>query len=316
MIGMLMLLVAFFKSTPWIAENVFPWVSFSNAITVLVIVPICLILAIFKKTRGFGSVGLFLCSYVVGITLWIWSLILSYTMAGIVWMIMGLLFGGIGIVPIALIASLLRMEWLIAIEIIVLAIIAFALRSFGIFLTGKASQAIEEKATQGRSSFPLAEDVEDGVEEDQSDKTISDFVDLTRNEMVKRGIMTKEKAERLITPDMLQELASLPQTDVYIVGEYGKVLTETPGPLRPLSKLPYPKETIKQAIEKLLARSQDPEYRNHLETALFSLDDFIPDDEVPLDKEENTRKWLKVRLGIERQRGTQQEMPTEEKWAE
>jgi hypothetical protein len=52
MIGMLMLLMMFLKSIPWIAENVFPWVSFSTAITLLVIVPICLILAIFTKTPG------------------------------------------------------------------------------------------------------------------------------------------------------------------------------------------------------------------------------------------------------------------------
>src|SRR6266542_1906755 len=105
--------------------------------------------------------------------------------------------------------------------------------------------------------------------------------------------------------DGIQEMSSLTQREVEIVGEYGGVLAELPGPLRPLSKLPYPKETIRQAIEKLLARSQDPEYRNLLKTVLLALDDFVPDEEVPLDKEENRRKWLKVRLGVERQRGNQ-----------
>ncbi len=146
----------------------------------------------------------------------------------------------------------------------------------------------------------------DGI---QSDKSISDFIDSARSEAVEKGAMTREKAERMITPDRLQEMSSLPQREVEIVGEYGGVLAELPGPLRPLSKLPYPKETIRQAIEKLLARSQDPEYRNLLKTVLLALDDFVPDEEVPLDKEENRRKWLKVRLGVERQRGNQQEMP-------
>src|SRR5262249_53281478 len=51
----------------------------------------------------------------------------------------------------------------------------------------------------------------------------------------------------------------------------------------------------RRAIETLLSRSRDPEYRNHLETALIVLDDFVPDEEVPLDEEENTRKWLTSR---------------------
>jgi hypothetical protein len=139
------------------------------------------------------------------------------------------------------------------------------------------------------------------ADEGQSDKAISDFVDSVRNDAVERGAMTREGAERMITPDKLQDLASLPQRDVEIAGEYGRVLAEVPGPLRPLSKLPYPKETIRRAIEKLLARSQDPEYRNLLKTVLLALDDFVPDEEVPSDKEENKRKWLKDRLGVERQ---------------
>ncbi len=134
----------------------------------------------------------------------------------------------------------------------------------------------------------------------QSDKAISDFVDSVRNDAVERGALTREEAERVFTIDWLRDRQSLPERELEIAGEYGKVLAELPGPLRPLSKLPYPKETIRQAIEKLLPMTQNPEYKKSLRVSLSFLDDFVPDEEVPPDKEENTRKWLKVRLGIER----------------
>lgn len=133
-VGGLILLITVFKGTPWIAENIYPWAMLATAITIVVAVPISLLLAIFKRTRGAGGVGLFVSSYIVGISLWIWSLIVAYSLAGFFWTIAGLLIGGVGIVPIALIASLLKAEWAIAVQILVIAIVVFSFRWFGIFL--------------------------------------------------------------------------------------------------------------------------------------------------------------------------------------
>lgn len=185
-----------------------------------------------------------------------------------------------------------------------------ALCFVGLFIVGILISVRDYYRAIGKGKIaPSSHDSSTGKEEgeDQNDKAISDFVDMAGNEMVKRGTMTRGKAERFITLDMLHELASLPERDVHIVGEYGRVLTETPGPMRPISKLPFPKETIRTAIETLLAQSRDPEYRNHLKTVLFALGDFVPDEEVPVDKEENSRKWMMRRFGVERPRGTRQE---------
>jgi len=86
--------------------------------------------------------------------------------------------------------------------------------------------------------------------------------------------------------------------DEVIAAGYGRVLTEWRLPLRPLSTLPYPKEAIRQALKNLLLHSQDSEYRQALQTGLLVLDDFIPDEEVPMDKGENTRKWWEVRCKL------------------
>jgi hypothetical protein len=111
-----------------------------------------------------------------------------------------------------------------------------------------------------------------------------------------------------IERDILHEAyISLPQIETNIVADYGKILEMTPGLLRPLSTLPYPKAAIRAAIERLLSMVQIPKYKEALQIGLFALDDFVPDDEVPPDKAENRRKWLKVRFGIERQPGTLKE---------
>jgi len=138
-IGGLVLILLFFRGTPWIAENIYPWINTVSGIALIIVVPISLILSIFKRTRGIGGSGLFISSYAVGINLWVWSLMVAYSLAGIVWLVVGVLAGGIGIVPIAIIASLIRTEWAVAGQILILLLIVFALRGFGAYIAGKAS---------------------------------------------------------------------------------------------------------------------------------------------------------------------------------
>ena len=123
----------------YIAENIYPWVNTASGIALLTAVPISLLLSIFKLTRGIGGAGLYISSYLVGINLWVWSLMVAYSLAGLIWLLIGVLAGGIGIVPIAIIASLLKAEWTMAGQIFILLVIVFALRWFGVYLAGKAS---------------------------------------------------------------------------------------------------------------------------------------------------------------------------------
>lgn len=137
-IGGLVLLIMLFKGTPWIAENIYPWVMLAAGVGAFIVVPVSLLLAIFRRTRGIGGAGLFFSSYLIGLSLWVWSLIIAYSLAGVFWMIFGLVFGGVGIVPIAFIAALLKAEWAVAVQILVVAIVVFALRGFGLFLAEKS----------------------------------------------------------------------------------------------------------------------------------------------------------------------------------
>lgn len=127
----------------WVAANIYPTVSFILAAFVLIVIPISLVLAIFKKTRGFGATGLLISSYALGLNLWLSSLIMAYVFAGTFWMIVGLLFGGIGVVPIAFIATLLSSEWLIAGQIFSMAVIVYGVRALSFYLSERADNKNE-----------------------------------------------------------------------------------------------------------------------------------------------------------------------------
>lgn len=136
-IGGLILLLMFINGTPWISKTIYPFIANTSSVALFIGVPICLLLAIFKRSRGIGGAGLVISSYLIGINLWVWSLIVAYSLAGVVWMITGILAGGIGIVPIAIIASVLKSEWSLSGQMLLMAGIVFSLRFGGIYLASK-----------------------------------------------------------------------------------------------------------------------------------------------------------------------------------
>ena len=137
-VGGFALLALLISGIGWIKENVYPWVILLNQIALFVVVPISLLLSIFKKTRGFGAIGLLIASYMFGLSLWVWSLIVAYNLAGTFWLIVGIILGGIGVVPIALIAALFSAEWFIALQIAITAIVIYAVRGFSFFLADRS----------------------------------------------------------------------------------------------------------------------------------------------------------------------------------
>ena len=133
----ILLLVAIFKSIGWIAEVLLPisgWVT----VIALLLVPIFLLAAIPRVIRGWAGLGIMLSSYAVGISLWLWSLVIAYAMAGVFWIIVGLFFAGIGVVAVAGVASALHGEWLIFIQIVVGVVIVYVLRVLGNYLIDKS----------------------------------------------------------------------------------------------------------------------------------------------------------------------------------
>ena len=145
-IGAIFLVAMFVKGGVWFSERAYPWLVAINAIAFLIILFVLLPLTIFRRTRAFGGGGIYISSFVFGLTLWVWSLLISYTLWGVGGVVAGLLLGGIGVVPIAFIASLFHGLWSIIGQILLLTAITFGTRFFGIYLMMKSEQTYDHEA--------------------------------------------------------------------------------------------------------------------------------------------------------------------------
>ena len=114
-------------------------------------VPICLIVSVFRRARSFAAFGLLLISCLLGLGVWLLSLVLADELAGAFWTIMGLCLAGVGIVPVAFIAALLRTEWAQAIQIAVAAVAFYAIASMSYFIASGA----EKDAPKSRRHRPF-----------------------------------------------------------------------------------------------------------------------------------------------------------------
>jgi len=117
---------------------------FSSIVLVFNIL-ILLPLSFVGKTRGFSAVGFYISSYVFGLELWIRSLLLTYVIWGGFWVAVGLLFFGIGVLPMALIATLIDGSFLIFGSLCLSAFMVYGARTYGLYLAEKLEK---EKMTK------------------------------------------------------------------------------------------------------------------------------------------------------------------------
>jgi hypothetical protein len=126
---------------PWMFEHFPTWVFLIAGVSLLIIqilthlggisliaiLPISLLLSISNKSRKLGAKGFLLSACIVSIISLYLSIITSINYAGILWMMIGLSLGGIGIIPIAFVAALLKADWLMSLLILGSIILVFGL---------------------------------------------------------------------------------------------------------------------------------------------------------------------------------------------
>jgi hypothetical protein len=118
----------FIFGAAWASTKLLPWFSVLTRVTFGIVVFILLPLAIPKATRGFSSVALFVASYVFGATLWMKGLLLTLAIWGVGAVFIGLFLAGVGVVPIAMLATLIKGMWGQLVELVLLAIMTFGCR--------------------------------------------------------------------------------------------------------------------------------------------------------------------------------------------
>ena len=96
------------------------------------------ILAIFRRTRPWGGLVLHVFSYLVGAATWFYGAAATFTSFGWLGLIVGLLFMGIGVVPLGIIGGFIYLDSSIAFGIIVMLIATFMFRGIGVWLMAQS----------------------------------------------------------------------------------------------------------------------------------------------------------------------------------
>ncbi|MBO1223490.1 MAG: hypothetical protein JYX80_03595 [Candidatus Scalindua sediminis] len=100
-------------------------------IAIFVLVP----MALFKRTRPQAGIGLFIASWLFGITTWTLGATVTFVSFGWIGFLIGVIFLGVGVVPIAIFAAFILLKSLsLGVSLIVMAIIVFGCRYGGAIL--------------------------------------------------------------------------------------------------------------------------------------------------------------------------------------
>lgn len=100
-----------------------------------IVVVILLPMAIFRATRSAAGTGIFFSSYIFGLTTWFLGAAVTFVTWGWVGLLIGLLFFGVGVVPIGILAAFISLKLpSLGFSLIVMSLIVFATRFGGIGL--------------------------------------------------------------------------------------------------------------------------------------------------------------------------------------
>ena len=136
------------EGTATVAERLLPiLISVTNIGTVLCVV-ILLPLSFFRATRIIPFWGFLIASYLFGLCVWMLGFLVTYDLWGGTGVFIGLILGGVGIVPLGIIAAALKGLWFLVANIVYGMALTYGTRAFAFYLAAKIDQTAEETATE------------------------------------------------------------------------------------------------------------------------------------------------------------------------
>ncbi|OIR18979.1 hypothetical protein GALL_13230 [mine drainage metagenome] len=136
LVGLLIL-----KGSVWLSQYLTPWLFKISWCGLVVVLLGLLPLVASKETRGAGGLGIFFASYLFGATLWFWSMLITYTFWGWPALIIGLVIMGVGVLPIALLATAIKGEWGLFGQLLLIFVVTIGTRGGGTWAVHKHEEA-------------------------------------------------------------------------------------------------------------------------------------------------------------------------------
>lgn len=126
----------------WIARVVFPLTIWLTQIALAIFIFILLPLSFIRRTYDFSAIGILIVSYVVGASIWIVAFMETYRLWGTWGLVIGLVFMGIGVVPIAILAMLFHGMWAQSAQLVIAALIVIAIQAYSFHVGSKTTKAL------------------------------------------------------------------------------------------------------------------------------------------------------------------------------
>src|SRR5437867_8047944 len=106
-----LLAVVFIEGVASVSAKLYPWLIDISGVTFAITLFVLLPNAVFSATPRFAGSGMIIASYIFGASLWVYSFLMTYALWGGFALIVGLFFFGVGVVPIAILATLFNGMW-------------------------------------------------------------------------------------------------------------------------------------------------------------------------------------------------------------
>lgn len=141
--GIFVLATLWLYGVVWLSEKLYPSLVNLAAVALAVVLFILLPMAFFKKTRLWAGFGMVVASYIIGLSLWVLSVVITIKIWGVGGFIIGLLLSAGTIVPVAFLASVLNGLWSSVADLLFGVFITLGPRLLGGYLLARSETIIQ-----------------------------------------------------------------------------------------------------------------------------------------------------------------------------
>ncbi len=151
----------------WLSSILYPVLNIISIASLLLCFLVLLPLSILQKDKTNLIKGFYITSYIFGATTWTLSFVLAYTIWGLLGLVVGLFLFGVGVVPVAILATLFTGEWTMFLRLIILVLITYLTREYAKKISKRERRGASSKSNyktpsiEGDIEYAEYEEIED-----------------------------------------------------------------------------------------------------------------------------------------------------------
>ena len=136
-VGIIVATILFFTLGAKVAFTIAPFINWLAGILFIINLALLLV-ALIPKARGIVGLIIYISSYVYVLSAWIYGLAVTLTLWGWLAVIIGVLLGGLGVVPIGILAAIFCGEWGIFWTLLLTVVLTYGSRTVGYALANSS----------------------------------------------------------------------------------------------------------------------------------------------------------------------------------